>query len=330
METPQRPRLQDVADRAGVSTASVSLVLSDRPGPSTVTRERVRAAAEELGYRPNQPARLLARRRTHLIGLVTDVRNAFHAELVEGIHEASAHLGYDVVLSPTARSETRAVETLVDFRCEALVLLGSALSASFLAEVARSHPVVSVGRRVRAEGVDVVRADERRGTALAVDHLAGLGHRRIAHIDGGADPVSRARREGYRAAMQSAGLRDEVDIVRGGHTESAGAVGGARLLGRGARPTAVLAFNDRVAVGVVDAALRTGLTVPEDVSLVGYDDSDLARMPHVALTSVSQEVSAMSRTAVEVAVDRLDGDGRGGRQVVLEPRLVVRSSTGPS
>src|SRR5690348_3073663 len=146
----QRPRLEDVAARVGVSTASVSLVLRGAPGPSAATRERVLAAAEELGYRPDRTASMLARRRRHLLGVLMDVRNAFHAEMVEEIHAAAEQRGYDLVLSTLTRSrgERRAVETLLDFRCEALILLGPEAPAATLAALDRELPVVSVGRRL--------------------------------------------------------------------------------------------------------------------------------------------------------------------------------------
>src|SRR3954470_16667867 len=131
----QRPRLADVAGRAGVSTASVSLVLRGAPGPSAETRKRVLAAAAQLGYRADRAASLLARRRRHLLGVLLDVRNAFHAELVEEIHAEADRVGYEVVLSTLARGrdEERAVESLLDFRCEGMILLGPDLPSPWLA-----------------------------------------------------------------------------------------------------------------------------------------------------------------------------------------------------
>src|SRR5215218_2311560 len=156
----RRPRLEDVAERVGMSPASVSMVLSNAPGPSAATRERVLEAAAELGYRPDRTASLLARRRTHLVGVLMEVGSPYHAELVEDIHEAAERQGYDVVLSTVTRTrdERRAVETLVDFRCEALVLLGPVAPASHLGALARQLPVVVLGRRVAAAEVDVVRS----------------------------------------------------------------------------------------------------------------------------------------------------------------------------
>src|SRR5918911_1768882 len=220
----RRPRLEDVAARVGMSPASVSMVLSGAPGPSAATRERVLAAAAELGYRPDRTASLLARRRTHLVGVLLQAGSPFHAELVEDIYEAAEGRGYDVVLSAVTRTreERRATETLVDFRCEALVLLGPEAPAAQLAALGRQLPVVVIGRRVAGPGVDVVRSADAQGVGQAVDHLAGLGHRWIAYVDGGRGPIAADRRRGYRTAMRRHRLAGHARVIPGDHTEAAG------------------------------------------------------------------------------------------------------------
>ena len=243
---PRRPRLEDVAARVGMSPASVSMVLSNAPGPSAATRERVLAAAAELGYRPDRTASLLARRRTHLVGVQMVVGSPFHAELVEDLYEAAERPGYDVVLSAVTRTrdERRATETLVDFRCEALILLGPVAPAAQLAALGRQLPVVVIGRRVAGGGVDVVRSADADGVGQAVDHLAGLGHRAIAYVDGGRGTIAADRRRGYRAAMRRHGLGDHVRVIAGDHTEAAGSPGGPAAPGRRRPPRAVVAYND--------------------------------------------------------------------------------------
>src|SRR4051794_9676713 len=176
----QRPRLADVAARAGVSTASVSLVLRGAPGPSAETRERVLAAAGELSYRADRAASLLAARRRHLLGVMLDVRNPFHAELVEEVHCEADKAGYEVVL-PTLtrdRDEERAVETLLDFRCEALILLGPDSADDALDRLAAQVPCVVIGRTVAEAAVDVVRPADDVGVDAALHHLIALGHSR--------------------------------------------------------------------------------------------------------------------------------------------------------
>lgn len=326
---PVRPRLEDVAARAGVSTASASLVLRGKPGPGARTRQAVLEAAHELGYRPDRTASLLARRRTQLLGVTMDVSSPFHAELLEDVHAAADRRGYDVVVSPVTRAhgEGRAIETLLDFRCEALLLLGTTLPEVELATIAEQHAVVAVGRRLAASGVDVVRAADDLGVGLAVEHLVGLGHKAIAFVDGPRGPIATLRRQGYRQAVRRLLGPDAVQVVAGGDTEEDGA-DAARGLAP-APPTAVVAFNDRCALGVLDQLRRDGLRVPEQVSVVGYDDSPLARLGTVDLTTVSQSPQAMAEAAVAAAVERLEGSRTEHVDVVLEPHLVVRGTTAP-
>src|SRR6478609_8752896 len=298
---PSRPRLEDVASRAGVSTASASLVLRGRPGPGAATREAVLDAARELGYRADRTASLLARRRTQLLGVTMDVSSTFHAELLEDLQAAADERGYDIVVSPLTRTrdERRAVESLLDFRCEALLLLGPRLPDAALAALAEEHHVVAIGRRAQAAGIDVVRAADDVGVGLAVEHLVGLGHRAIAFVDGPRGPIATLRRQGYRKAVRRLLGPEAVQVVAGGGTEEDGARATAAL--EAARPTAVVAFNDRCALGVLDRLRRDGIRVPEQVSVVGYDDSPLARLGTVDLTTVSQSPQAMAEAAVAAA-----------------------------
>jgi DNA-binding LacI/PurR family transcriptional regulator len=162
-----------------------------------------------------------------------------------------------------------------------------------------------------------------------VGYLAGLGHRSIAYVDGGRGVIAGDRRRGYRTAMRRPGLAGHVRIIPGDHTEESGLRAAAALLRQGELPTAVLAFNDRSAVGLLDALNRAGVDVPGSVSIVGYDDSPLARLAHVQLTTVSQDTQQQAEQAVAAAIERLD-DGRSvAREVVLPPRLVVRHTAGP-
>lgn len=325
-----RPRLDDVAVLAGVSTATVSLVLRDRPGPSRDTRERVLTAAEALGYRADQSASLLARRRTHLLGVSMSLTNPFHAELVEDIHLAAFGRGYDVVVSPLTgvRDERQTALRLVDQRCEALILLGPSLTRRELETLAGHTPVVVVGRRLTAQGVAVVRAADDRGVAAAVRHLTDLGHRRVGYVDGPRGAIATLRREGFRRAMRQVVGEVDLVVVSGGDTELAGME--ASLPHGAGAPTAYVCFNDRCALGVVDQLRGVGLDVPRDVSVVGFDDSPVARLRTVSLTTVSQSPVTMAAAAVDAAVDLVDGGAHGSRpDVVLEPPLVVRTSSGP-
>jgi len=327
-----RPRLVDVAERAGVSTATASLVLRGRPGPSVATADAVRTAAAELGYRPDRTASLLARHRSHLLGVLLDVTSPFHAELVRALDDEAGERGLDLVLSTVTRrrDEVQAAETLLDFRCEALAVLGPDMPAAALDALAASVPTVVVGREGTAH-VPGVRVSDDRGLELAVDHLVSLGHRRIAFVDGPRGSIAAARRRGYRAAMQRHGLRTEADVLPGGATEVAGVEAARLLLDRAPadRPTAVVCFNDRCAIGLRDTVARAGLALPGDLSVVGYDDSPLARLGTVDLTSVSQEPEQLARATVQRLAAVLQGEETEPGDVVVSPRLAVRSSSAP-
>ena len=327
----RRPRLDDVATEVGVSPATVSLVLRGIPGPSAATRERVLAAAARLGYRPDRAASVLASRRSRLIGVVMDINNTFHAQLVEDIQEAADQHGYDLVLSTVTRSrdEARAVETLLDSRCEALVLLGPEAPAERLTALGRQLPVVVVGRPVETDGIDVVRAADDEGVAQAVEYLIGLGHSRVAYVDGGPGAIADLRRRGYQCAMRRGELGDQVRVIAGGHTEESGARAAQIVLDCDPRPTAVLTFNDRCALGLIDALVRDGIDIPGAVSVIGYDDSPISRLAHVDLTTVSQNTGELTEHAVAAVVERLDNGRAQHREVVVPPRLVIRGTTRP-
>src|SRR5262245_50464230 len=176
--------MQDIADHVGVSKALVSLVFRKAPGPSAETRERVLAAADALGYRVNRTAALMTAKRTHLIGVTTNIRSSFHSEIVEHIVAAADEAGYAVVLgalTPT-HGEAKVIETLQDFRSEGLLLIGPELPASTLADLGTRLPTVVIGTRVSATSLDVVRTADGRGIGSVVDHLVELGHCRIVHV----------------------------------------------------------------------------------------------------------------------------------------------------
>ncbi|HEY0002962.1 MAG TPA: LacI family DNA-binding transcriptional regulator [Actinoplanes sp.] len=325
----RRPTLADVAAEAGVSVALVSIVMREAPGASAATRERVLEVARRLDYQPDNRARLLRSGRSRLLGVVFAVEHPFHDDMLTGLYDAADKIGYDLTLSATTprRNERTAIAGLLQDRCAALVLLGPQIPAAELATLAARIPVVAMMRGVRQRTVDVVRTDEARGVHLAVDHLVELGHRRIAHVDGGRRMLASAeRREGYLEAMRGHGLQAYARVVVGGPGEEDGARAVRRLLDE--PPTAVTAFNDLSATGLLDVLRRDGLAVPGDISVVGYDDSSFSRLAHIDLTTVAQDIDTMATLAVARAVDRVDGAAIAHREVVVAPRLVVRGTTG--
>jgi DNA-binding LacI/PurR family transcriptional regulator len=305
------------------------MVIRSVPGPSASSRERVLRAAAALDFRPDPTARTLRRQRSGLLGVLFTAGEPFHAELLEALYPAAEKCGYEVVLSAVlaTRAEDRAVESLVASRCEGLILLGPQIDGAALGALAARLPVAVVGRSAAGVDVDSIHSAEAVGSRAAVDLLVSLGHKRIAHVDGGRRPGSPERRRGYRAAMRRHGLQSFTRVIPGDHVEEAGARAASTLLREGRLPTAVLAGNDRCAVGLLDTFRRAGVDVPGDVSIVGYDDSRLARLPYIDLTSIQQDAAAMARLAAETVDGRLR-DGGGVREILLDPRLVVRGTTG--
>ncbi|WP_133915158.1 LacI family DNA-binding transcriptional regulator [Streptomyces sp. NBC_00582] len=328
--------MADVAAKAGVSRALVSIVFRNQPGASEETRERVLKVADEIGYRPDSAARLLARGRSRTLGVMFTVQQTFHTNLIEAIYPEAERLGYEVLLSGStrSRSEEKAVEALLSHRCEALILLGSFAEPAFLDDLGRRTVAVSVSRRVPQAHVDFVHSAEGKGVRQAMDHLVELGHRRIVHIDGGHGPGSAERRRAYRAAMRRHGLESEARVLPGDHTEVSGIEAGRTFLAErdGGRPlpTAVLAGNDRCAMGLLMSLTRAGVEVPRDLSVVGYDDSHLSHLMPIGLTTVRQDAVLMAEHAVRYAVERLENPELQPREAVVEPKLVVRGTSGPA
>ena len=321
--------MSDVAERAGVSRALVSIVFRDVAGASAETRERVRAAAEELGYSPDRRARLLSRRRTQVLGVTFALGHAFHADLLAGLYRAATAYGQELTLSGTTvdRDEGEAVADLLALHCDALLLLGSGLSEDALASLAGAVPTVVVARASGTPLVDVVRTDDVAGASLAARHLLDLGHARLVHVDGGSAAGAEERRRGFGSAVEDAGS-GPADVVRGGLTEEDGAEAAQHLLARESLPTGIAVFNDQSAAGLMDVLQQAGLRWPADVSVMGYDDSPLARTRWARLTTVRQDVDALARLAVRRAVERVHEPDQPAREDLVAPRLVVRGSTG--
>ncbi|MFN8630495.1 MAG: LacI family DNA-binding transcriptional regulator [Chloroflexota bacterium] len=334
VEPKKRATIKDVARAAGVSPGLVSIVFNDVPGASDANRERVRQVARELGYQPDRRASLLRRRHSRLLGVEFFVRSAFHGDLLPGIYAAAKAAGYEVALSgwTAERPEKQAIRALIGFRCDALILIGTELPEPVLADLVEGLPTVVVTRRLTSPIGDTIYADDGFGIRLAVEHLASLGHRAIVHVDGGPNNANGVfRAEAYQAAMEALGLGDRIRVLPGGQTVEAGAAAAARLLEARGDATAVVAFNDDLAWGMLAALQGSSISVPGDLSIVGYDGSHLSRiMPLSGLTTVRQDVEGLARLAVERAVARVEGAEAAGSEVILETTLAIGSSTGPA
>ena len=329
---PRSPSMTQVAERAGVSHQTVSRVLNDASLVKEETRLRVLAAIEELGYRRNFAARLLATNRSRRIGMVT-AHLALHGPsmIALAVQDAGQDQGYDVSLVglPEFSFEAlqNAVDRLSDQAVEAVVV---AVPHKDAVEMTRSLqlgiPIVMV-QGVAAGQPLTAGIDQEAGARKAVDHLLDLGHRRVAHVSGPSEWIEADQRAaGWRAAHEERGLLPGPQIV-GDWSSASGHRAGLRIA-QDPDVTAVFAANDFMAVGVLHALHQSGRRVPEDVSVVGFDDVPQAEFYWPALTTVAQDFSELGRRALSVALAAVRGDD-GTTVDLIEPHLLIRSSTAP-
>ena len=332
-QSQSRPTIHDVARRAKVSKSLVSMVTRGENGVSAEKREAILEAIEELNYRPNIIARSLVQRRTRILGvMIPDLRNPFFSDVVSGIQARAGELGFRVLFNTGERQpalEESAIEGLLELRADGLILAAPRVDDRVIANAGRWAPIVVLNRSAPDDSCDSVSNDNIAGAGLAVEHCADLGHRRIALIEGGAGIAARTRYEGYLRAMRRLGLADHILTARGAHNEEGGRRGVQELLRVEPFPTAIFASNDLCAIGAMDALEEAGLSIPDDVSLIGFDNTTLAALRHISLTSINQPGGYMGRSAVERLWERIDGERTTPQHDVVAPDLVVRSTTGP-
>ena len=311
---PPRPTIVDVARAAGVSKSLVSAALRGEAGVSAASRERVAAAADQLGYRTNGWAQRLVSGRSDLVGvLLTDLRNEYHTDIVNGIEDAAHEAGFGVILSHGRRDRRLLLDRLqglIDLGVDAVIAVTGHLDAGALAAASARVPLVVVGRPESVpDGAGWVRNNDEEGARLAVAHVLSLGHERIGFVQGSARPASRARRGAYRSLVADP-------------REFAGAE---EFFADGSGLTAVFATNDRLGAELLAGAADRGRRVPDDLAVVGYDNTELSRLVRPALTSVDQPRGEMGTAAMAQALALL-GSGRA-EHLVVAPTLVVRGST---
>ncbi|OIK00893.1 LacI family transcriptional regulator [Streptomyces sp. MUSC 14] len=327
------PTIRDVAERAGVSKSLVSLVLRGSAGVRPEKRDAVLAAVEALGYRPNAAARSLSERRTHTVGvLLNDLRNPWFVELLDGLNGRLYDSGMHVLLADghlNRRLGEDLTRTFTELRVDGLIAVGTLRDPEALrTAVGRIPTVVAGAREPVLSGVDIVANDDEHGARLATEHLIGLGHRHIAHI-AGRGAVGELRRRSFEATMGEHGLADTAVVEQGDLTEEGGYRAAVRLLSRPQRPTAVFAVNDMTCVGALSAAEESGLRVPRDLSLVGYDNTYLSRLRHLWLTTVDNAGHDVGRRAAQRLLDRIAEPDRPAAVDLATPSLEARGTTAP-
>jgi LacI family transcriptional regulator len=330
--------VNEVAKRAGVSPMTVSRVVNGSPRVSPETRERVERAVADLGYLPNRLARGLTQQKTGVLGLIVpDIANPFYTLLVSGVEKVAARAGRHVLLCNTQgdlERERRYVEDMVAFRADGVLIAPVSDGSRGSLKTLRQHklPTVLLDRTVNGFECDVVQCDSIAGARRLVEHLIGLGHRRIAMItENPAVSTARDRFRGYCDALEAAGFElDQTYVVPSNainpeHVRKATCA----LLELPERPTAVFAVNNIAALGVAEAARESGLSIPEDLALVCFDDIDYASRLYPFLTVMNQPAETFGTIAGQLLLDRLEEPVHATtRTVVLTAEFIVRLSCG--
>jgi LacI family transcriptional regulator len=330
--------ISDVARLANVSKATVSAVINDRPGISQKTRERVLEIASRLNFRPNQVARSLSIRKTYSIGLVIkEIDNPFFAQIMKGVYDTCVNHAYTVLLGSSELSpqrELQSIETLVNQRVEGLILSplhGEDMDFYYLADLIHDrYPLVTLGE-ISNYGTSVVEAKNEDGAFEAVRHLIHLGHKRIAYFSGPAHSSHAIdRAEGYRRAFLESHLpyRSDDVVQVGSYIENGYEAGKRFFTNRKDRPTAVLCYNDLVAMGLINALFDVGFSVPDDISVIGFDDIQYGAHFRVPLTTVHVPTYEIGKTAAEMVIGQIDDPEKSRQEKKrFDVQLVHRKST---
>jgi LacI family transcriptional regulator len=327
------PTIIDVARESGVSYSTVSRALTGYEFVKPSTRDKVLRAAEKLGYVPNQQARSLAGGRSNLIGvLVPNLTNGYITEIIRGIDEELQKSGYNLILYTTHRHEGKEssyVATISNGGADGLLLVVPMISNSYLDAMRQQNfAYVLIDQADESEKSAMINATNRQGAYDATAYLIGLGHRRIGFVTGlpGLNSASE-RLEGYKAALKNHGIRLNQELIAAGNfLHHGGYLAAQKLLSLAAPPTAVFAGNDLSAFGVMEAVRERGLLIPDDISIIGFDDIPQASITYPKLSTVRQPLEQMGSVAVQMLLEHLENPARGMGQVTLATQLVIRDS----
>lgn len=323
----------DVARLAGVSQATVSRALRDDARVTEATKRSVRDAARALGYVRNDLGRGLSTRRTHRVALVVELENTLYHQLMSPIHDSLAARGYRMLLLAEHADELTLSERLLDGSVDGAVLLTTRLHSSLPLELRRRGlPFVLLNRLSGVVEAPSVSTDNVGGARSAAELLLGLGHTRIGVILGPSDTsTGRDREAGFRQALEDAGVAlGSKRVVRGGFDHASGRAGLRALLQQSDDVTAILCANDEIAIGVLNGAREMGIDVPRDITVVGFDDIDMAGWPAFALTTVHNPLQDMARRAAELLIDVVEDRAPTLDHEVVPTTLVARGTHGPA
>lgn len=329
--------IKDIARLAGVTHSTVSRSLNDSPLVSRQTKERIQRIADEQGYSPNTFARRLVTRKSHTLGVFFLSRDEiqfmenFGTQFLDGIAQQSNRQGYDLLFFTMTRDRTNQKSYLRlcrEKQVEGVIFIGMTSDDPQLSDIAASEiPVCVIDYPVIGPRVGYVTSDNDRGIRLALEHLAGLGHRRIGFLGGPeVSSVALIREATYRTWMEERGEADQIRVWRGNFTKASGNQRGTEILGDPQRPTALLAANDFMALGVLKACREKGVKVPLEFSVMGYDNAVAGEYTDPGLTTVAQNAVSMGASAVDFLLASLSGN-QPSATMRIDPDLVIREST---
>ena len=332
----KRATISDVAEHAGVSRAAVSKVLRNAYGVSPAMRSKVEESMALLNYRPLALARGM-RGNSYTLGVfLVDLSNTFFSVLVEGVRDVAEELGYQVLIGQARHgleAQKKLIEAMVDRRMDGLLLIAPFGPNEELERLGSTIPVVVLGRHGPAKHFDTVASDDIAGSALIIDHLVSLGHQRISML-ANTQPESEpgmpqtVRRRGYDLAMEKHGLSEWIDHVPGRWGYESGLAAGRSIAARPVRPTALHGGADIAALGAFTSLFDAEISIPGDISMVGYDNVPAASLPPIGLTTVDQSGVQMGRQAAELLLSRIEGRSES-EHILVPPRLIVRKTTAP-
>lgn len=328
--------IRDIAKMAKVSHTTVSRALNNDPKINAKTKKRILALVDKLGFKPDARARNLVLKKSNLIGLVvTDIRNPFYAELARGIEDKAHQVGYNVIFCSTDHKPERMdsyVHLMLDVGVDGLIFASSRLHEPIVEKlIAERFPLVLVNRKIKGEGFNYVVLDNFKGAYEITRHLIDLGYKKIAIVDGPSSVFTGLERlKGFQRALKDSdiSLRPEY-IVQDNFSRATGYAGARKLLEMQDKPEAIFAGSDYIAMGVFDATEELGMRIPEDVALVGFDDTEFASNQRIRLTTVSQREYTMGSLGVQILIDTIENKEMDyTHKVVLDSRLIIRESCG--